>query len=168
VYRSQPRDNFPISVSVRLLTSAARFRPIVYVISREATTTTICAGVLAAHFGARLDVRVFDALDAGLIALERMRPTLMLADWRIDGAKASPLLERAGATAEAVAVPVVMIADARDLSRPARFEDIGAIDTLWRPLRPQRVAEVCELALARAQAPNRVYAKRNATLALAG
>jgi DNA-binding response OmpR family regulator len=138
-------------MSVRHLTSAARFRPIVYVISREATTTTICAGVLAAHYGARLDVRVFDGLDAGLFALERMRPTLILADWRIDGAKASLLLERACATSDARAVPVVVIADPQDRSRPARFEDIGAIDTLWRPLRPHRIAEVCAGALTYAQ-----------------
>ena len=86
-----------------------------------------------------------------IAAIERFRPNLVLTDWRFGGVTAQALLDHGDCARSADAAPVIVMATAEDRFSQRRFEDLGASDTLCKPLRAQRLREVCHAAIVRSE-----------------
>lgn len=129
---------------IRSLSSAARFRPLVFVIEPIATERLIYAEVLAHNLRPAPTVESFAALDEARAALAGSPPLVVLCAWRLRERTAADLFALMRASEALAAVPVILLADASVPQELAAAGRAGAAAVLAKPVRPARLLEVCQ------------------------
>lgn len=132
---------------IRSLTSAASFRPLVFVVDPILTERLIYAEVLTYNLRPAPVVESYATLADAHAALERTPPLMVVTAWSFREATAADLLAAMRDRAHLAAVPVIVLVNPDEPPQIAAAERAGAVAVLAKPVRPARLLEVCQSAI---------------------